>query len=64
MFAALGLADAAAVYRRTTLERFRNPFLRHRVRDIASDHEAKKQRRFAALIELSGTIAPGLRQPR
>ena len=50
MFAALGLGDAATAYRRTTLERFRNPFLRHRLRDIAANHAAKKQRRFAALI--------------
>ena len=50
VFVALGLGDAATAYRRTTLERFRNPFLRHRLRDIAANHEAKKQRRFAALI--------------
>ena len=53
MFAALGLGDAAIAYRRTTLERFRNPFLRHRLRDIAANHEAKKQRRFAALMQIA-----------
>ena len=64
MFAALGLADAATAYRRTTLERFRNPFLRHRLRDIAANHAAKKQRRFAALIQIAARAAPDLRQPR
>ena len=64
MFVALGLGDAATAYRRTTLERFRNPFLRQRLRDIAANHEAKKQRRFAALIQIATRVAPGLRQPR
>ena len=63
VFVALGMGDAAIAYRRTTLERFRNPFLRHRLSDIAANHEAKKQRRFAALVQLAETVAPGLRQP-
>jgi tagaturonate reductase len=63
VFAALGLGDAARAYRRTTEERFRNPFLRHRLADIAVNHAAKKQRRFAALIELAAEVAPELRQP-
>ena len=53
MFAALGLGEAARAYRRTTVERFRNPFLRHRLADIAQNHAAKKQRRFAALLRLA-----------
>ncbi len=64
VFAAMGLGDAATAYRRTTLERFRNPFLRHRLSDIAANHAAKKQRRFAALLELAARVAPDLRQPR
>ena len=64
VFAALGLAEPAASYRRTTAERFRNPFLRHRLADIAANHAAKKQRRFAALLALAGVHAPQLRQPR
>lgn len=63
VFAALGLGDAARAYRRTTEERFRNPFLRHRLADIAANHAAKKQRRFAALIELAAEVAPERRQP-
>jgi tagaturonate reductase len=64
VFAALGLGEAARVYRRTTAERFRNPFLRHRLAEIAANHAAKKQRRFAALIELARVHMPDLPQPR
>ena len=64
VFAGLGLGDAARAYRNTTLERFRNPFLRHHLRDIAQNHAAKKERRFKALIELARQAAPRLVQPR
>ena len=64
VFAALGLGEAAEAYRRTTLERFRNPFLRHLLRDIAQNHGAKKARRFGALLELAAGAVPQLRQPR
>ncbi|MGD9509100.1 MAG: mannitol dehydrogenase family protein [Geminicoccaceae bacterium] len=64
VFAALGLGEAAASYRDTTLERFRNPFLRHHLRDIAQNHATKKERRFKALIDLARQIAPGSAQPR
>ena len=64
VFAGLGLGTAARAYRDTTLERFRNPFLRHHLRDIAQNHAAKKERRFKALIELARQAAPGLAQPR
>lgn len=36
-----GRVDDAAGFARQTLERFRNPFLRHRLADIALHHEAK-----------------------
>ena len=64
VFSALGLGAAAEAYRRTTLERFRNPFLRHHLRDIAQNHGAKKARRFGALLELAASAAPQLHQPR
>jgi tagaturonate reductase len=64
VFAGLGLGEAAHAYRDTTLERFRNPFLRHRLRDIAQNHATKKERRFKALIDLARQVAPGLPQPR
>ena len=64
VFAALGMHDEAAAYRRTVLERFANPFLRHRLADIAANHEAKKQRRMGTLVELARQHAPDLGQPR
>ncbi len=64
VFAALGLGEEAAAYRRTTLERFKNPYLRHRLADIAANHAVKKQRRFAPVIELARAHASGLQQPR
>jgi tagaturonate reductase len=64
VFAALGMHDEAAAYRWTVLERFANPFLRHRIADIAANHEAKKQRRMGTLVELTRQHAPDLDQPR
>jgi tagaturonate reductase len=64
VFDALGLGAAAADYRRVIMERFANPFLRHRLADIATNHEAKKQRRFAPVVELARRHRPELRQLR
>ncbi len=64
VFDALGLGPAVRDYRRVVLERFLNPFLRHRLADIAGNHEAKKQRRFLPVVELARRHRPGLRQPR
>jgi tagaturonate reductase len=64
VFAAIGLGDAAIAYRRTAMERLRNPFLRHRMADIATNHRAKKERRFAYLIALAKQHAPAHALPR
>jgi tagaturonate reductase len=63
IFATLGMGDAASAYRNTTIERFRNPFLDHRIADIAGNHDQKKQRRIAPLIALAREICPGLGTP-
>ncbi|KQS75313.1 D-mannonate oxidoreductase [Rhizobium sp. Leaf384] len=65
-FAAHGMADAASAYVDVTLERFDNPFLDHRVADIAQNHGVKIERRIAAFlawVERAGTrpTAPILR---
>jgi tagaturonate reductase len=60
---AAGLAEAPA-YRDTVIERFRNPFLDHRLADIADNHAAKKERRMGGLMKLAAAVAPALRQPR
>jgi tagaturonate reductase len=46
------------------IERFRNPFLDHYLRDIFTNHAAKKQRRFAGLIALGEQAGATVAQPR
>jgi tagaturonate reductase len=58
-FARHGMADAATSYVATTIERFSNPFLDHRVADIAQNHAVKVARRITAFQDWmrSGTEA-------
>lgn len=49
-FAARGLRVEAEAYVATTLERFLNPFLAHRLADIAQNHAAKVERRIAGFL--------------
>lgn len=62
VFAAAGIAEAPA-YRATVIERFRNPFLDHRLADIAANHGPKKERRIGGLRSLAAEVAPGLKLP-
>jgi len=64
VFAALGMLTEARAYRDTVIDRFRNPFLDHRLSEIYVNHDAKKQRRFGGLIELAETKGPHTRQTR
>lgn len=64
VFAADGLGDAAEAYVVSVRERFLNPFLKHRIADIASNHEEKKRRRFAPIIARAGELGLGLEQRR
>jgi len=63
LFAARGEAEAQASrdYLREVRERFNNPFLAHRLADIAQNHAQKKQRRFAPVLALGRQL--GLAQP-
>ncbi|MFV0359593.1 mannitol dehydrogenase family protein [Tropicimonas sp.] len=49
-FEAAGAGDEARVYAATTLDRFGNPFLFHRLADIAGNHEQKIARRIGAFL--------------
>ncbi|HZP19123.1 MAG TPA: mannitol dehydrogenase family protein [Bauldia sp.] len=60
---AAGIAEAPA-YRDTVIERFSNPFLEHRLRDIADSHATKKERRFGGIIRLASEVAPAMKLPR
>ncbi|OLP52941.1 D-mannonate oxidoreductase [Rhizobium rhizosphaerae] len=59
-FAARGLGGEAQAYVETTLSRFRNPFLDHRLSEIAGNHAVKIERRIAAFLAWAGTPAPTL----
>ena len=59
-FAALGMGEEAAAYVRTTIGRFQNPFLDHRMADIAQNHAVKVERRIKAFFAL----VPSMRMPR
>jgi len=63
-FDGLGMAEEARAYRATVIERFRNPFLDHRLADIFTNHAAKKQRRFGGLIALAKQHGIAVAQPR
>lgn len=64
VFDALGQGDAARAYLVSVCERFENPFLDHRLSDIARDHAQKKERRFGTVIALAQELGLGLAQPR
>jgi len=63
VFAAGGIAEAVA-YRATVIERFRNPFLNHRLADIATNHAAKKERRIGGLRKFAREVPTAIKLPR
>ena len=64
VFASIGMEEEARAYRDAVIDRFRNPFLDHRLAEIFTNHEAKKRRRFGGLIGLSEAGRCRLSQPR
>ena len=61
-FVAADLADAFAAYVATTLDRFDNPFLDHKIADIAQNHVQKVDRRIKAMLDWAWT--QGDRSPK
>jgi tagaturonate reductase len=60
-FAARGMEAQAEAYVAATLDRFLNPYLNHRLSDIAQNHVQKVERRipaFLAWVEEAGTRLP------
>jgi tagaturonate reductase len=53
-FAKMSLGVQAEAYVQATLERFENPFLNHRLSDIAQNHAEKIRRRAGGFLEWSG----------
>lgn len=63
-FAAHGMAGRAEDYFAITLERFANPFLDHRIADIAQNHPQKITRRITAFLNWVRATAPNHATPR
>lgn len=64
VFDALGEGGEARAYLAQVRERLLNPFLAHRLADIAQNHERKKERRFAPIVALAASLECGVAQPR
>ena len=64
VFTALGQRDAALRYLAALRERLLNPFLAHRLADIAQGHAQKKARRLAPIVALAEQQGLALAQPR
>ncbi|HAL40418.1 MAG TPA: D-mannonate oxidoreductase [Polaromonas sp.] len=64
VFDALGQHNEALVYLVNLRERLLNPFLAHRLADIAQNHAQKKQRRLGPVVALADAQLPGLAQSR
>ncbi|WP_159837101.1 mannitol dehydrogenase family protein [Burkholderia sp. 8Y] len=64
VFTALGQHDVATAYLASVRDRFENPFLVHRLADIARNHEEKKVRRFQPVIDLAGELKLDIGQKR
>jgi len=64
VFNALGKHDAAQAYIADVRDRFQNPFLDHRLADIARNHAEKKQRRFKPVIDLARQLGLDIEQKR
>ena len=60
-FAQRSMAAEARAYVSKTLQRFDNPFLDHKLSDIAQNHAEKIHRRFQGFVDWSGATAPTLR---
>ena len=63
-FALYDMGGAAQDYVAATLERFRNPFLEHRLADIYQNHDLKLRNRVAAFLEWLRCRDPGFAAPR
>jgi tagaturonate reductase len=64
VFAATGQEAAARAYLAQVRERFGNPYLAHRLADIADNHAEKKRRRFAPVVALAAQHGLALPQAR
>jgi tagaturonate reductase len=64
VFDALSEHEQALEYLDALRDRLLNPFLAHRLADIAQNHDQKKQRRFAPAVQLAREYRLPLAQTR
>lgn len=64
VFEAAGIGAEAREYADTTISRFANPYLDHRLSDIAQNHAEKVKRRIAAFVTYAQTLGAELNQTR
>lgn len=64
VFEAEGLGEDAKAYIGSVRDRFLNPFLAHRLADIAANHEEKKRRRFLPVVAAAERLGLHLPQPK
>lgn len=64
VFHALGELAESLAYLDLVKDRFNNPFLAHRIADIAQNHDEKKRRRFLPVVELARELGLDLPQVR
>lgn len=62
VFAGLGQYESAVHYLIDVRDRFNNPFLKHRLADIATHHAEKKQRRLKPVVALARTLRLDIEQ--
>jgi len=63
VFAALDQYESASRYLVDVRDRFTNPFLAHRLADIAMNHSEKKQRRLQPVVSLAAELGLDIAQP-
>jgi tagaturonate reductase len=62
VFAALGQYESASRYLLEVTDRFNNPFLAHRLADIATHHAEKKRRRLKPVVTLARELNVDIEQ--
>jgi tagaturonate reductase len=63
-FEAHGRKNEAEAYAATTIDRFKNPFLDHKLADIAQNHGEKIDRRISSFLSWARKADASLQMPR
>jgi tagaturonate reductase len=63
LFRAMGEEAEARAYLAQVRDRFDNPYLAHRLADIAQNHDEKMRRRLLPVVEMAGRLGLDLPQP-